>query len=204
MSEGYLTSTNSTTRLDIDTPIVGWLFDIVAEAFAAKIPDNVDGQLVLDGVINTLKKDCPNEVINGLNTLYLTRVVQALYLTGHNRLLLDMVEPFSDTDEFAYLQGTTDEKLVLFAQGSFVSFDMLKHCHISYSGKVNEIKNCSDSRFDIHGTECPLIKNDTRDCDFYFHDLDRDGIRIKEQSLHNTYFVRDGKDGWERVEFEVS
>ena len=202
LSEEYITSANASPDADEDTPILWWLYGTIAEAFAARIPDDADGQQVLDGVVNALRRDCPQEIVNGLNTIYVARVVQALYLAGHNNLLLDLTEPINSVEEFSYLHGTADDKLVLHVQGDFDSFKMIRNCRITHSGKVGEIDYCTDSRFDIHGTECPLVEASVRDCTFYFHHMDRESIRLKEQSLHNTYFVKDNKGEWERVEFE--
>lgn len=202
LSEDYIASMKASPENGEDTPILWWLCSVVAEAFAAKIPKDADGQQILDGVVSALKRDWPKEIVTGLNTLYFSRVVQALYLAGHNNLFLDLAEFPNSFEEFSYLEGTADEKLVLHAQGTFDSFKTMRYCHISLSGNVTEIDYCTDSRFDMYGTKMPWIKNDTRGCTFYFHDLDREGLKLNEQSLHNAYFVRDSKSGWERVGYK--
>lgn len=207
LSGGYIAAMKASPDLDSeDAPVLWWLCDLVAEAFAEKIPDSADGQQVLDGVVNALRKRESKGMASlgiDIDIVFLGRVVQALYLAGHNNLLLDLIEPIGDTDELSYLEGTPDEKLVLYAQGAFDAFKMIRNCHISFSGDVREIDYCTDSRFDIRGKKMPWIKNDTRGCVFYFHDMDKESIQIKKQSLHNAYFVRNDNGEWERVEFQA-
>ncbi len=202
-----------TEDLESLSSLAGFM-DTLPETLSAMIPEGVQGQQVLDAVFEGAQEytqgKSPNasgfdffelflqNIIDSIPLIYMYKVVEALYLKGHNGLMLDF--PKNSMAEVGYLNGTEDEMLSLHVTGDLNLIMQSEYSRISVSGNVEQIELCMDCRFDIHGENTPTnILESAADCEFYFHNGTEDTwLELLGAPSHNRYFVCE-EDEWTEV-----
>lgn len=208
--------------------VFDFMFDIFADGLALRIPQDVNGQGLLDLAVEAMETRLPvGSGTENTNLLYLSQVVEALYKAGHNNLLLKLDAPMWHNDELQHLHGTAEKPLVLSVSGHVRQVEHARHCHLTLTGGTDGIEGCADTRFDLFRSagDWPYVSIDdgTRGCALYFHGYSEDEARdiisgkkkrfetyklfadrnvaedTEEAEPRNTYFVEDGAGSWREV-----
>ena len=179
---GYISLIGQGGGSDGEEDIFDFVFDIFSDGLALRIPPGVNGQGLLDLVVEAMETRLPPESsIEGTNLLYLSQVVEALYKAGHNALLLNLDAPMWRDEELQHLHGTPERPLVLSVSGYVKKVEGARHCHLSLTGGVDSIGRCVDTTFDLFrdSSDWPYvdIADDVAGCSFTFHGFSEDEVR---------------------------
>ena len=203
LTEEFLEFAGNTECQEDDHPVFFWLADLISKALAQDIPEGADGQQVLDGVVRVLQShpELEKNLFEGVNALYLGRVIQALYFRGNNYLHLDLQEfAGKQCTDLHYLHGEPDAQMVLHIGGDIDSIENVRDCALNLGGEVGCIDYAEDCTFHLYGWGGVMIKEHVSGCDFYLHSFDEKGFKKKMHVPEgNRYFVKTEGGGWKEM-----
>ena len=206
LTEGFFSAAAMGPAVE-EEGMINWICDTMARHYATQIPDDTDGQLLLDRIVMRLKREADTVADENYCSVYLSSIIQALYYAGKNGLILDISE-MDTLDTLGYFHGSKDAPLSLRIRGEFKEFTMMDNCRISLEGKIDKITLCSQSSFYLSIDECPDSSKSMHDCMFYLSPLDKDAPDLDDGEVEKlfqyfskncTYHLPNRSGGWKRI-----